>query len=77
MALFPKKQLKANPKSIPDHCALGWGRLPQVGYSDGTIIYSKKADMVVNREFYLHDPENLNAWPIDPKTGERLPIKRS
>ena len=56
-----------------DHCAMGWGLYPQCGYSDGTVIFSKSADMTINRDYYRHDPENLHAWPVDPVTGNPIP----
>jgi hypothetical protein len=58
-----------------DHCALGWGLHPQCGYSNGTILFNKKADLLLNGEYYKHDPENYDAWPIDPETGEKLPVE--
>lgn len=74
--LFSKWFVKRLKKpSVVTHCALGWSLRPQSGYSDGTIIFSKKADLFVNRRFYKHDPDNLDAWPIDPETGEKLPTE--
>jgi len=67
----------AKPVAIIDHCALGYGFQPQCGYSDGTILFSKRADLLLNRDYYKHDPDNLAAWPIDPATGEKLPPKET
>lgn len=64
--------LKKQPVKI-DHCALGWSFYPQCGYSDGTVLPTKAADLVINARYYLHAPKDMNAWPVDPDTGQRLP----
>jgi hypothetical protein len=58
-----------------DHCALGWDLRPCCGYSDGKIMPGKSVDLRLNGEYYKHDPDNLDAWPIDPDTGKKLPIR--
>ena len=63
------------PNATITHCAMGWDGKPCCGYSDGTILVNKGADLILNDEYYKHDPLNDWAWPIDPKTGKKLPVK--
>lgn len=53
---------------------LGFDLRPHLAFSDGTILYGN-TDKIFYPEYW---PENWKddkmAWPIDPKTGDRLPI---
>ena len=60
--------------SVIISCALGWSGYLQCKYEDGKILCSKKTDLLLNEQYYRHAPNDLNAWPIDPATGEKLPM---
>ena len=53
---------------------LGWDGRPTVSTYDGRI-FSRKNEDIFNKEYYpTGEP---GEWPIDPKTGEKLPILKS
>lgn len=51
---------------------LGWDGLPTIVNEDGTI-YPRRAELIFHAKHYP-DYEN-EKWPIDPETGEKLPIE--
>jgi hypothetical protein len=51
---------------------LGWDGLPTIVNEDGTI-YPRKAELIFHAKYYP-DYEK-EKWPIDPETGEKLPIE--
>jgi hypothetical protein len=68
-------------------CSLSWSALPTIckdyiykckncgkqKKEAGMIMPNKKLDMVLNKKYYPNTSD-LNAWPIDPVTREKLPI---
>ena len=49
---------------------LGWDGRPTVSTSDGRI-FTRKHEDIFHKEYYpTGEP---GEWPIDPKTGEKLP----
>jgi len=54
--------------------SLGWTGFVQVGYPDGTILDSKKTDLLLNAKFY--PTGGKDDWPVCPDCKERLPADR-
>jgi hypothetical protein len=48
---------------------IGYSARPQLLFEKGKIFYSPQIDRLLYPEYF---PDN-EEWPIDPKTGERLP----
>jgi len=55
------------------HAAMGWDGSIVCGYSDNKI-HTWKTDRLFNREYYKNHSDKYE-WPIDPKSGEKLPIR--
>ena len=66
-----KKQIQ-KPTIIGATC--DWGLRIVCAYSDGTI-HNYELDRYFNRQYYQNPTDPLE-WPMDPKTGEKLPIVR-
>jgi hypothetical protein len=54
------------------YVTMGWDGLPTLLNEDGTI-YPRKAELIFHKDYYPNWPGQ--AWPIDPKTGEKCPIE--
>ncbi len=55
-------------------CTLGFDCRPHLAFSDGTILWGD-TDKIFHSEYWPENwRENKMAWPIDPATGEKLPI---
>lgn len=53
---------------------LGWDGLPTILNADGTV-YGRCAELIFHKEFYPKWPKEQ--WPIDPKTGRKLPAEKT
>lgn len=56
-------------KDKPIGVTMDWGGNPTLAFSDG-CIYPKQVEQILYKEYY----PNGQQWPVDPETGDELPI---
>ena len=52
---------------------MGWDGYPTTTDETGKILFSKKAELILNSEYYPKG--ELDEFPVDPKTGKKLEIQ--
>lgn len=68
LKIFKKKRKKEKSTKIIG-VTLGWDGLPALMREDGTIL-PRSIERIIYKEYYKKDSD----WPIDPITGEKMPI---
>lgn len=50
---------------------LGWDMNPTIQI-DGKYVLPRRAEMIINSKYYPNG--KVGEWPIDPNTGNKLPM---
>ena len=67
---FTESLLPKTAAEKPTVVTMGWAGWPRLLFPDGKIVFSKKAELALYKEYY--PLQRLDEWPTDPVTRERL-----
>jgi hypothetical protein len=67
-----EKEEIAEKKSDQKYVTLGWDLKPTI-VVDGKYVYPRRAELIFHEKYYPEGEKTV--WPIDPETGEKLPIE--
>lgn len=70
--LFKRNQKIQNDTVDTVYVTLGWDGHPITTKGDGYIL-PRRAENILNKQYY--PTREIGEWPIDPITGEKLPIE--
>ena len=55
------------------YCTLYWDGKPGICTRKG-MGWPRKAEMIFYGDYYKGQEDSPNPWPVDPETGEKLPM---